>query len=153
MSARISLKGDSCSPGFSLVEVTIALGIVGFSLLALVGSLPVGLRATRDAQDQTTRARILRQVAAETAQVPYSQLTGFIAAGPRFFDNDGVAQASADGDTRYEVSLDQRTITYPGSTNISGLSSSGVTVGVSIKRHPDGSPLSAGTLGVPNIGE
>lgn len=153
MAARNFPRGERPSSGFSLVEVTIALGIVAFSLLALVGSLPVGLRTTRDAQDQTTRVRILRQVAGEAAQIPYSQLGDFIAAGPRYFDNDGTAQSAADGDSRYEVSLDQLSLSYPGSARISGLSNSGATIKVLIQRYPEGSQPSVGSLNVPNIGQ
>lgn len=47
------------SPAFSLVEVTIAIGIVSFSLLAVVGLLPVGLKSIKNANEQAGAAAVL----------------------------------------------------------------------------------------------
>lgn len=47
--------------GFTLVEVLVAIGIVGFGLLSLLTLLPVGLRSTRLAGDFTTAAFLGRQ--------------------------------------------------------------------------------------------
>lgn len=46
--------------GFSLVEVAIAMGIISFALVALLGLLSVGVRAGKDSHDDTMAAEISR---------------------------------------------------------------------------------------------
>lgn len=48
--------------GFSLVEVTLALGLVAFCLVALLGLLHAGLRQERTSIDQTQATHILDAV-------------------------------------------------------------------------------------------
>jgi uncharacterized protein (TIGR02598 family) len=38
---------------FSLVEVTLAIGVIGFALIAVFGLVPVGLKSGRDSVDAT----------------------------------------------------------------------------------------------------
>jgi type II secretory pathway pseudopilin PulG len=49
-----------CVRGFSLVEVVLALGVIGFALLAIIGLLPIGLQSGR-ASIQETRANHLAE--------------------------------------------------------------------------------------------
>lgn len=49
--------------GFSLVEVTVAIGIVSFALLAVVGLLPVGLKSIKSATEQSAAANTLTALA------------------------------------------------------------------------------------------
>ena len=49
--------------GFSLVEVTLALGIVSFALLAVVGLLPTGLKSIKNANEQAGAANSLAAIA------------------------------------------------------------------------------------------
>ena len=53
---------SSRTSGFSLVEVTLAIGIVGFALLAIVGLIPVGLNSGREAIDATRTSLIAQDV-------------------------------------------------------------------------------------------
>jgi len=48
---------------FSLVEVVMAVGIVSFCLLAIVGLLPVGLKSVQNANEQAGAAQILNGIA------------------------------------------------------------------------------------------
>lgn len=48
--------------GFSLVEVTITIGIAAFCLLSVVGLLPLGLGTLKSAQDKTAAALALNQI-------------------------------------------------------------------------------------------
>src|SRR5687768_507949 len=43
----------TCSAGFTLVEIAIALGIIGFALVAIIGILPAGLQVQRDNKEDT----------------------------------------------------------------------------------------------------
>ena len=40
-------------PGFTLVEVAIAIGVIGFALVAIIGILPTGLEVQRDNRTET----------------------------------------------------------------------------------------------------
>ena len=65
---------DNCSKwmrsGFSLVEVTLALGIAAFCLLALFGLLPIGLSSNQAAVEQTTAAGVAMQLVSELREMP-----------------------------------------------------------------------------------
>jgi len=49
---------------FSLVEVTLALGVAAFCLLAVLGTLPVGVKTQRVSVQQTTANAIISQITA-----------------------------------------------------------------------------------------
>lgn len=49
--------------GFSLIEVVLAIGIVSFALLAVVGLLPVGMKSTQSAREQIAAANVLNSIA------------------------------------------------------------------------------------------
>ncbi|XHR30592.1 MAG: hypothetical protein ACFUZC_08515 [Chthoniobacteraceae bacterium] len=80
------LAPSNCTAGFSLVEIVVAIGLISFSLLSLVGLLPVGLNSMKTAQEQAGGANCLAQIATSlrTATVtsgsyqvvgPYSNLS------------------------------------------------------------------------------
>ena len=56
--------------GFSLVEVVMALGIVTFVLVAILGLLPVGLRQAGDAQEEIRAVTLLSGIAADRITSP-----------------------------------------------------------------------------------
>ena len=72
----------SCK-AFSLVEVTLALGITAFCLVSLLGLLPVGLNVNRNSVEQTAAASIagtvvadIRTQAVNNARMPSSATAG-----------------------------------------------------------------------------
>jgi hypothetical protein len=48
--------------GFSLVEVVLALGVISFAIVAILGVIPIGLRTGHSAQDETRAAQIAENV-------------------------------------------------------------------------------------------
>ena len=57
-------KSQIANPrAFSLVEVTLAIGIVSFALVAVLGLLPVGLRSVKNANEQAGAANVLNAIA------------------------------------------------------------------------------------------
>jgi uncharacterized protein (TIGR02598 family) len=48
---------------FSLVEVTLALGIVSFALISVLGLMPVGLKVVKNANEQAGAATVLSSLA------------------------------------------------------------------------------------------
>lgn len=61
-----------CSPGFSLVEVTLAIGIIAFALLAIVGLLPAGLKSVKNSNEQAGAAVVLRTIADAVHSATYN---------------------------------------------------------------------------------
>lgn len=52
---------------FSLVEVVLALGVISFAIVAILGVLPVGLQTGHSAQDETRAAQIAQAILASIA--------------------------------------------------------------------------------------
>ena len=53
---------SSKARAFALIEVSLALGITGFALVAILGLLPVGLDSNRNSAAQTAAANIATQI-------------------------------------------------------------------------------------------
>jgi type II secretory pathway pseudopilin PulG len=60
---------------FSLVEVTFALGIAAFSLIAVFGLMPVGVQTNRNATSQTAATNIMAAVIADLRATPKTRAT------------------------------------------------------------------------------
>src|SRR3989442_823320 len=60
---------------FSLVEITLALGIAAFCLIALFGLMPVGLKTDQSAIRQTTANGILSAIVADLRATPLTSNT------------------------------------------------------------------------------
>lgn len=79
------MKARSLSPqGFSLVEVTLAIGIAGFCLIALFGMLPVGLKSNQAAVQQMLANSILTSVVSDLKTTPVTEPRGAATSSPRF---------------------------------------------------------------------
>lgn len=75
--------------GFSLTEVVLALGIVAFAFIPVLGLLPVGLDASRQAIDATIEAQIVQQLSNEAFQTDFSSLDELSTAPLYYFDYQG----------------------------------------------------------------
>lgn len=58
--------------GFSLIEVVLALGIAAFAIVVIVGLLPVGLKLTRESEDESRAVNILSAIIADRQATPFS---------------------------------------------------------------------------------
>jgi uncharacterized protein (TIGR02598 family) len=81
----------SPSHGFSLIEVTIALGIVSFALIALFGLLPTGLTTFRSSIDRSVASQIAQNIINQARQTEFSSLSTLAtpAGSPKRFTEDG----------------------------------------------------------------
>jgi uncharacterized protein (TIGR02598 family) len=68
------LMPPSAIPAFTLVEVTLALGIVAFAFVALLGMIPVGLKTSRKAMEASTGSQIVQRVVAQVKAADYTNL-------------------------------------------------------------------------------
>jgi len=69
---------------FSLVEVTLALGVAAVSLLAIFALLPVGLKINQVAIEQTASTDVLSAVVADLRATPATTPRGGATTSPRF---------------------------------------------------------------------
>jgi uncharacterized protein (TIGR02598 family) len=109
-------RGRDCSAGFSLVEVTLALGVAAFCLVTLFGLLPLGVRANQNSISQTAAATLLSSVVADLRATPKTSQTSrqyeitFGTARVLYFDGEGrvVAPTAPNANPRYRL-----TVTFP----------------------------------------
>lgn len=73
---------------FSLVEVTLAIGIIAFAFVAIFGLVPIGLGSFRAALDTSVRAQIAQRLATEAQQTDFDTLLKD-AKRLRYFDDEG----------------------------------------------------------------
>lgn len=77
---------------FSLIEVTLAIGIVAFAFIGLFALLPLGLTSLDNAIDATIESQIVQQITTIARQSSFNQLqTQATDATPMsyYFDNQG----------------------------------------------------------------
>jgi len=109
------------SSGFSLVEVTLALGVAAVSLLVIFSLLPIGLQTNQRSIEQTASADILSAVAADLRATPVTTPRGNATISPQFsinipasgstgmttlfFNSAGQSTASQQSDSRYRLTI------------------------------------------------
>jgi len=109
------LTQTSAAEAFSLVEVTMAMGLVSFCLVAMLGVLPVGLMQERKSFDKMSAMQVLATVESDFRSAPantntttrYAIPTGVGEEGVVFVDNAferTEQQADAEFSVRYRVS-------------------------------------------------
>jgi hypothetical protein len=109
--------------GFSLIEVTLALGAASVSFAALFGLLPVALQTTQNATAETMATDIVAAVAADLHATPVPPNRNDAAVSPRFaieipappiskittsilfFARDGKFTTSTDSHSRYRLTI------------------------------------------------
>lgn len=99
--------------GFSLVEVAIAMGIITFSLVSVMGLLPIGLSSFRDATESTIESQIISQISSETSLMPFHELPDYVGASPYYFDDEG-SQVRSEAEAIYQAQVKLKTPNYPG---------------------------------------
>ena len=71
------------------MEVTLAIGIISFAFVAMLGLLPVGMSVSRQAIDTTIEAQIVQQLKTQALQTDFSQLGRLAQSDPYYFDDQG----------------------------------------------------------------
>lgn len=109
--------------GFSLVEVTLALGVAAVCLVTIFALLPVGLQTTQNANQQVASADIMGAVIADLRATPLTIPPGRAATSPKFaipipanpveatattilfFGSEGQFSSSVNLDSRYQLAI------------------------------------------------
>jgi len=90
--------------GFSLIEVTIAMGIFVFAMVPIIGVTSSGMKNLRDSMDDTVRADIVRKVAGEVMRsTNYANVDLSVS----YYTDEGVKTTSPD------IFVATKTITDP----------------------------------------
>jgi len=95
------LQQKSHAGGFSLIEVVIALGIVAFGLVSVIGLLPVGLQSFRQAIDNSVTTQIVQRVVDETQQTDFNTLANTV----YYFNDQGTMLSGTSSQTLYTVNV------------------------------------------------
>jgi uncharacterized protein (TIGR02598 family) len=98
--------------GFSLIEVTLALGVAAVCLIAAFGLMPIGVQTNRNATSQTVGSSIIAAAIADLRATPTTRTTSSqfgITFGtnppPLYFDNAGQVSSSLGANSRYQLNL------------------------------------------------
>jgi uncharacterized protein (TIGR02598 family) len=113
---------------FSLVEVTLALGIAAFCLIAVFGLMPIGVQTNRNATSQTAAGNIISAVVTDLRTMPKTPgvapwagvsvqfgipLQPSTTLYKLYFDGQGRFTTSLGADSRYQVN-----VTFPVKGNL-----------------------------------
>jgi uncharacterized protein (TIGR02598 family) len=96
---------------FSLVEVTLAIGIAAFCLIAVFGLMPIGVQTNRNATSQTAATNIVAAVVADLRATPRGNNTssqfGITFGNPKtlYFDGTGQFTTLLSGNSRYQANI------------------------------------------------
>jgi uncharacterized protein (TIGR02598 family) len=96
---------------FSLVEVTLALGIAAFCLIAVFGLMPVGVQTNRNATSQTAATNIMAAAVADLRATPTTTNISpqfaitFGTNKTLFFDGTGQFATSLGANSRYQLNI------------------------------------------------
>lgn len=84
-------RPEFSAKAFSLVEVVLAIGIVSFAMVSILGLIPVGLHTFRNAMDLSVEAGIAQKLVADVQRTDFQNLqsTNFT------FDDQGIEVAPA----------------------------------------------------------
>ena len=96
---------------FSLIEVTLALGVAAFCLIAVFGLMPVGVQTNRNATSQTAATNIIAAVIADLRATPTANATSsqfgitFGTGATLYFDSAGQFSTSLDPNSRLQLNV------------------------------------------------
>ena len=82
-------QSSRSNQGFSLIEVTLAIGIIAFAFVALFGLLPTGLQTFRGSIDQTNDTNILQDINSMVQVTAWKYLDKLQGGDIYYFDEEG----------------------------------------------------------------
>jgi uncharacterized protein (TIGR02598 family) len=103
--------------GFSLIEVTIAMGVMAFAAIAILGIIPNGLSAATRSSQTTIAARLASEVQSEIQQVGLASFS-MNSTNTTHFDGDGKILPNNTGAV-YDVYRSVEDCSFPGAPTAS----------------------------------
>jgi len=111
------MRKRSAAAAFSLVELTLAVGIAALCLITVFGLVPVAALTNRNATSQTAATNVIASVIADlrATTVSTSPQYGITFGTPKtlYFDGTGQFTTSLSTDSRYQLN-----VTWSGSTGL-----------------------------------
>lgn len=77
---------------FSLVEVVIALAVMSFAIVGVIGFIPVGLHNLKNAIDMSTQTRIMQSICASLNETDFTNIP---TVSTNYYDDEGNTLASS----------------------------------------------------------
>ena len=93
------LGPSSRAVAFSLIEVLLALGVISFAIVGIMGLFPVAMRTGQESQRETRAAHIARQIYSDLKAGPATNT--FLCTTPGNFDTVNLASPSSRTNTIY----------------------------------------------------
>jgi len=117
MKSSLPMQIESRS-AFSLVETALALGIMGFACVILVGLLSVGLNSSRENIDRNALSQIVGTMRGAVRAATSMGTSSSLESGyTERFDDFGVAVSPGNtGDVLFTARLSASSVTLPGGT-------------------------------------
>lgn len=81
--------------GFSLVEVTLALGIAALGIIAVLGLMPQGLEMSRKTGEMTAHKQITQQIVSDLEQRNWASLATAGSVITEYYDDQGAKTTSS----------------------------------------------------------
>ncbi len=125
--------------GFSLVEVAMALAMMGFASVSLIGLIPMGLHTLHEAMGNTVESQIVQNLTNDILLSDAANLTQYNGQ-VSYFDDEGTQLTAASGapvGTVYTATIDVKQV--DGSNSPAALttpSAYNVTVTIDSKNNP-----------------
>ena len=116
--------------GFSLIEMILAIGVVAFAFVALMGLLPVGLNTFGAALDTSVRSQIVQRFVSDAEQTDFDTLQNQPAV-LRYFDDEG-----SEKDKSLSVYTASMTVKPTTALPKTAVSSNLVTLSIKIAKDP-----------------
>ena len=88
---------------FSLIEVVLAIGVVGFGLVVIIGTLPIGLKSVQNAETLQATSNIANQLRGQMQLLSFNTAASGtntvqqLAATNMYYTTDGIATNSTAG--------------------------------------------------------
>lgn len=128
---------------FTLVEIMIATGLITFSVIAVLGVLPVGLTSLRQSMNQTVEAQIVRSIAAQAVTTSFTNL-----ARTSYYEIDGQLLDSSNG-AYYTATITTAPSVFPGSQQSTTITDSLVSLNIELIARQN--PAAVGTTNTYSI--
>jgi uncharacterized protein (TIGR02598 family) len=133
--------------GFSLAEVVIAMGVVSFAFVGVLGLIPAGFGVFRQAMDHSVGAQIAQRVIADVQQAEFGAVIGegadeAFSMAQRYFDEQGEERPGPGGAVYQVKTRVWRSTVVPGEgAGQAGVNPDLATITVQVACNPSGRKL------------